>query len=71
MEHLICRNEFFRRIFCRRNDNRGQQEEVELQSCSNSFDEHHLTLHSIVERYPDSQINESHLTQSQGGIFMH
>lgn len=45
-----------------------QQDEptFEFQSCSNSFDEHHLFPNQVAERFADSNINISRLNLSQG-----
>lgn len=51
---------------------KGEKEEeqdkpaVELQTCSSSFDEHHLYLRQIAQRYPDSNINVAHMNSSLG-----
>lgn len=51
---------------------KGEKEEeqgkpaIELQSCSSSFDEHHLFLQQIVQRYPDSRINVARMNASLG-----
>lgn len=43
-----------------------KQSAFELQSCSNSFDEHHLFPNQVAERYGDSNINVTRLNLSQG-----
>ncbi len=58
-----------RRIVRRIKGEKKEEEEkpqIELQTCSSSFDEHHLFLQQIAQRYPESGINVTKLNASLG-----